>query len=307
MTDELTRAAEDAVGASPNTELAPAKINLALHVLGRRTDGYHQLETLVTFADFADMITVAPSADQRMHLALRGPYAGMLSEGTSAGSNLVIRAASELARLARSAPALRLTLTKRIPVAAGLGGGSADAAATLRLLIREWKLKLDDARLRKIALDLGADVPMCLSSRPLIARGIGGDIMPVSGLPALSMVIAQPPVAVRTAEVFAKLAAGERTPLPALPARFGTVYEVVFWLRQSRNDLSEPAEAVSKLAGSAARAIGRDPECLFSRMSGSGAAAFGIFLSREAAERAAERLKQAKPSWFVTAATTRAA
>ena len=307
MTDELTRAAEDAVGASPSTELAPAKINLALHVLGRRTDGYHQLETLVTFADFADMITVAPSADQRMHLALRGPYAGMLSEGTSAGSNLVIRAASELARLARSAPALRLTLTKRIPVAAGLGGGSADAAATLRLLIREWKLKLDDARLRKIALDLGADVPMCLSSRPLIARGIGGDIMPVSGLPALSMVIAQPPVAVRTAEVFAKLAAGERTPLPALPARFGTVYEVVFWLRQSRNDLSEPAEAVSKLAGSAARAIGRDPECLFSRMSGSGAAAFGIFLSREAAERAAERLKQAKPSWFVTAATTRAA
>jgi 4-diphosphocytidyl-2-C-methyl-D-erythritol kinase len=306
MTDELTRAVEEAVGASPATELAPAKINLALHVLGRRTDGYHQLETLVTFADFGDVVTVGPSPDQRMHLAVRGPYAGMLSEGTPAGSNLVIRAVSELSRLAKSAPACSLTLTKRIPIAAGLGGGSADAAATLRLLAREWKLDLNQQRARAVALDLGADVPMCVVSRPLIARGIGGDVTPVSGLPALSVVIAQPPVAVRTAEVFAKLPTAERTPLPKLPARFNTVYEVVFWLRQSRNDLSEPAEAVSKLAGSAARVVGRDPECLFARMSGSGASAFGIFLSREAAERAADRLKQAKPSWFVTAATTRA-
>ncbi|HVZ13244.1 MAG TPA: 4-(cytidine 5'-diphospho)-2-C-methyl-D-erythritol kinase [Bauldia sp.] len=307
MTDELTRAVGETADAPPTTELAPAKINLALHVLGRRTDGYHQLETLVTFADFTDVVTVAPSPDARMHLALRGPFAGMLSEGTAPGSNLVIRAASELSRLAKSAPARRLTLTKRIPVAAGLGGGSADAAAALRLLMREWQLTLDDARLKAIALDLGADVPMCLSSRPLIARGIGGDITPVSALPALSVVIAQAPVAVRTAEVFAKLPRAERAPLPALPARFNSVYEVVFWLRQSRNDLSEPAEAVSKLAGSAARVVGRDPECLFARMSGSGAAAFGIFLTREAAERAAGRIKQAKPAWFVTAATTRAA
>lgn len=304
MTDELTRAVEDSVGASPNTEQAPAKINLALHVLGRRPDGYHQLETLVTFADFADTITVSPSTDQRMHLALRGPYAGMLSEGTPAGSNLVIRAAGELARLARSASALSLTLTKRIPVAAGLGGGSADAAAALRLLAREWKLKLDDARMKALALGLGADVPMCLVSRPLIARGIGGDVTPASGLPALSLAIAQPPVAVRTTEVFAKLARADRSGLPPLPAKFNTVYEVVFWLRQSRNDLSEPAEAVSKLAGSAARVIGRDPECLFARMSGSGAAGYGIFLTREAAERGAARVRQAKPSWFVTAATT---
>jgi len=307
MSDHLTRAVEAAVADSAGvaTELAYAKINLALHVLGRRTDGYHQIETLVTFADFADVVHAAPSTDGRMHLTVKGPFAGVLSEGTSAGSNLVIRAASELTQLAKQAPPLRLTLNKRIPVASGLGGGSADAAATLRLLARQWKLTIGEAELARIGERLGADVPMCLQSRPLIARGIGEKITPLPGLPALPIVIAQPSVAIRTAEVFARLAHGERTPLPPLPPKFGTVYDVIFWLRQARNDLSEPATLVSKAAGAAAKAIGRDSECLFARMSGSGAAAFGIFVSLEAAERAAERLKQLKPAWFVSAAMTR--
>jgi len=307
MSDHLTRAVEAAVADSGSvaTELAYAKINLALHVLGRRTDGYHQLETLVTFADFADVVHATPSDDARMHLTVKGPFAGVLSEGTPAGSNLVIRAAGELHQLAKRAPPLRLTLNKRIPVASGLGGGSADAAATLRLLTREWKLPASEEELVRIGQRLGADVPMCLQSRPLIARGIGEKITPLAGLPALPVVIAVPSVAIRTAEVFAKLAPGERTALPPLPAKFGTVYDVIFWLRQARNDLSEPATLVDKAAGAAAKAVGRDPDCLFARMSGSGAAAFGIFVSLEAAERAAVRLREQKPAWFISAAMTR--
>ena len=147
---------------------------------------------------------------------------------------------------------------------------------------------------------------MCLASRPLIARGIGEQITPVNGLPALPIVLAHPGVAVATREVFAALPVGERAPLPALPSKFASLLEVIFWLRQARNDLAEPAMAVNKAAGSAAKAIMRDPDCLFSRMSGSGAAAFGIFVTLDAAERAAARLREARPGWFVTAAMTRA-
>jgi 4-diphosphocytidyl-2-C-methyl-D-erythritol kinase len=307
--DAFSQAIEDAVGeGTPGSELAYAKINLALHVIGRRTDGYHQIETLVVFADYADVVSAAPATDGRMRLTVKGPFAAKLTEGTSPNENLAIRAATELMRAAgkKSPPATRLTLTKRIPVAAGLGGGSADAAAALRLLDREWKLNLGETELARIGLRLGADVPMCLYSRPLIARGIGDEITPVAGMPAMPVVIAHPGVAVPTPQVFAALPHGERGGLPPLPATFATLLEAIFWLRQARNDLAEPAVAVTKAAASAAKAIMRDPDCLFARMSGSGAAAFGIFVTLEAAERAAARLRDAKPGWFVTAAMTRA-
>jgi 4-diphosphocytidyl-2-C-methyl-D-erythritol kinase len=277
-------------------------------VLGRRTDGYHQIETLVVFADYADVISAMPSEDGRMHLSVRGPFAGKLTEGTPPADNLAIRAAAELMRVAgkRSPQPARLTLIKRIPIAAGLGGGSADAAATIRLLNREWSLGLTEPELQRICVKLGADVSMCLASRPLIARGIGDQITPVPEMPALPIVLAHPGVAVATREVFAALSIGERPQLPALPAKFASLLEVIFWLRQARNDLAEPAIVVNKAAGSAAKAIMRDPDCLFSRMSGSGAAAFGIFVTLDAAERAAARLREARPGWFVTAAMTRA-
>ncbi|HVY20365.1 MAG TPA: 4-(cytidine 5'-diphospho)-2-C-methyl-D-erythritol kinase [Bauldia sp.] len=308
--DPLVRAVEEAVGGdAPRSELAFAKINLALHVLGRRTDGYHQIETLVVFADYADVVSAAPSEDGRMHLSVRGPFAGNLTEGTPPGQNLAIRAAAELLRVAGKRPPqpARLTLTKRIPIAAGLGGGSADAAATMRLLDREWGLGLTEPELNRIGVHLGADVVMCLASRPLVARGIGEQLTPVTGIPPLPIVIAHPGVAVATRDVFAALPAGDRTPLPSLPTKFASLLEVIFWLRQARNDLAEPAVAVNKAAGSAVRALKRDPDCLFARMSGSGAAAFGIFVTLEAAERAADRLRQARPGWFVTAAMTRGA
>ena len=303
--DEIARAVEGAVsdGAS---ELACAKINLALHVTGRRTDGYHNIESLVVFADCGDVLGAAPSADGRMRLTVKGEFAGSLTETTGPHDNLVTRAASDLARAAGKAevPPTKLTLTKRIPVAAGLGGGSADAAAALRLLNREWRLNLAAGRLAEVARGIGADVPMCLASRPLLAKGIGEKITPVAGMPTIPIVLAHPGIPVETAAVFAQLAARDGEPLPALPAKFASLLEVIFWLRQARNDLAEPAALVNKAAVSAAKALMRDPDCLFARMSGSGAAAFGIFITLQAAERAAERLRAAKPAWWVVAATT---
>jgi 4-diphosphocytidyl-2-C-methyl-D-erythritol kinase len=305
---EFSRAIEDALGNAPG-ELAFAKINLALHVLGRRTDGYHNLESLVVFADYGDVLTATPAPEGRMRLAVKGDFAEVLRETTKPEDNLVIRAASELAKAAGRSKLTptHLELVKRIPVAAGLGGGSADAAAALRLLNREWKTGLSDERLAEIGRRLGADVPMCLASQPLIASGIGDRIVPVANLPTLPIVLVHPGVAVRTADVFRELPVEERGGLPPLPDRFPSLLEVIFWLRQARNDLAEPAARVSKAAASAAKTLMRDPDCMFARMSGSGAAAFGIFINLASAERAAERLRAAKPNWWVVAAQTRPA
>ncbi len=261
----------------------------------------------MVFADYADLVSTLPSDDGRMHLSVRGPFAAKLKEGTPPADNLAIRAAAELMRVAgkRNPPPAWVTLVKRIPIAAGLGGGSADAAATIRLLAREWELGMSDADMQRICLRLGADVAMCLASRPLVARGIGEQITPVTGMPALPIVIAHPGIAVATRDVFNALSIADRTPLPPMPAKFTSLLEVIFWLRQARNDLAEPAAAVNKAAASAAKAIMRDPDCLFARISGSGAAAFGIFVTLDAAERAATRLRDARPNWFVIAAMTR--
>ena len=305
--DQVARAIEEATGAG-NSELARAKINLALHVGAERPDGYHDLESLVVFADIADAVTVrpAPKAATATTLELTGPHAALLEASTAPASNLVLRAAEAVAALGsrRRTRPVHLSLAKRIPIAAGLGGGSADAAATLRLLDRLWGLGLKPKKLAEIALSLGADVPMCLVSKPLVATGIGDSIRDPPKMPSLPIVLAHPGVPVSTADVFRQLPAAERTGLPPMPGDFPTLLDVIFWLRQARNDLAEPAAAVNKAAVAAAKALMRDPDCLFARMSGSGAAAFGIFINMIAAERAAERLREAKPGWWVVAART---
>ena len=262
------------------------------------------------FADVADVVTARPAARDATGttLDIAGPYAGCLEESTAPAANLVLRAAEAVAALGsrrRVRPA-HLSLTKRIPVAAGLGGGSADAAATLRLLDRIWGLELarKPKKLVEIGLALGADVPMCLVSQPLVARGIGEKVTPAAGIPPLAVVLAHPGVSMPTAAVFAGLGKETRSPLPALPAKFKSALDLVFWLRQTRNDLIDPARVVSRKAAVAAKALSSDPDCLFARMSGSGAAAFGVFVKAAAAERAAERLRTARPDWWVAAAMT---
>jgi 4-diphosphocytidyl-2-C-methyl-D-erythritol kinase len=304
--DQIVKAIEDATGAG-QSELASAKINLALHVGERRTDGYHNLESLVVFADLADVVSVRPAPKgTRTSLAVTGTFAALLDEQTPSGGNLVQRAADELAKIGkRRAKDVAITLNKRIPIAAGLGGGSADAAATLRLLNRVWGLKAPAEKLAEIGVRLGADVPMCLVSQPLIARDIGEKIAPVGGVPALPLVLVHPGVMVRTGSVFALMGGEERPPIPPLPQKFATLMELVFWLRQTRNDLMVPARAVDKRATAAASILAKDADCLFARMSGSGATAFGIFLSAAAAAKAAKRIQKAKPDWWVTTAMTR--
>ncbi len=304
--DTIAKAIEEATGASAS-ELAPAKINLALHVGAQRPDGYHFLESLVVFADLADVVTVRTAAKSRSTtLDITGPFAELLGETTKPEDNLALKAANALGALApkRQAKPMQLTINKRIPLAAGLGGGSADAAAVLRLLQRSWGFEADPKKLAAIAIGLGADVPMCLELRPLIARGVGEQITPVAGMPALPLVLAHPGVIISTGAVFAGLGLEQRSPLPAMPAKFPTLLDLIYWLRKARNDLVDPAKVVSRKATAAATALSKDPDCLFARMSGSGATAFGIFVTLAAAERAAARLQKEKPDWWVTTAMT---
>lgn len=300
--DDFADAVAQALADGTSVETAPAKVNLTLHVLSRRPDGYHSIESLTVFPEFADLVSAVPSRNGQTDLTLDGEFADELDLLCRSGDNLVLRAAEAL-RLAsgkRLRPA-HLVLTKRIPIAAGLGGGSADAAATLRLLNRHWKLFLKDQRLARIGVELGADVPMCVTSRPLIATGIGERTMPAVGIPNLPLVLVNPSIPLSTAAVFQQLESGERSPMPPMPTKFASLFAFVIWLRQTRNDLSKPAKAVTGLAERTVKALSSDPECLFARMSGSGATAFGIFAKLSHAERAAERIRLNRPNWWVVA------
>jgi 4-diphosphocytidyl-2-C-methyl-D-erythritol kinase len=301
---ELVDAVAEAASGN-GVESAPAKINLALHVLGRRPDGYHRIDSLVAFTEFADVVSAVKPANGHPGLSLDGDFADELELVSRPFDNLAMRAADLLghARLGQHQP-VQILLTKRIPIAAGLGGGSADAAATLRLLNRHWSLGFDGDRLAEIGFTLGADVPMCLASRPVVARGIGERLTPVKGLPRLPVLLVNPSIPLSTAAVYRHLDRGERSPLPPLPEKFSSVIAFVIWLRQTRNDLREPARAITGLAERAVKALSADPDCLFAQMSGSGPTAFGIFPKLSTAQRAAERIRQKRPNWWVVATET---
>ena len=286
--------------ARPLEEQAPAKVNLDLRVTGRRPDGYHDLDSLVAFAACADRLTFAP--DRRLSLELSGPFAAALA-GQS--DNLVLRAARRLADRAGCPPHVRIALDKRIPVAAGLGGGSADAAATLRGLSRLWQLELTVADLLPLALELGADVPVCLRSRPARMRGIGERLEPV-GLPALDLVLANPNRAVSTAQVFAGLGAIAPPCEPDGPLPSGRA-DLLAWLRARGNDLEAPACRLAPAIAEVVETLRAQPGCRLARMSGSGATCFGIFDDQPAAAHAAEALRRARPDWWMISTATSAA
>jgi len=274
-------------------EPAPAKVNLALAVTGRRADGYHLLDSLVTFTAFGDRIGLLPAEEDRFTLS--GPFAGTLA---AEGDNLVTRARDRLRNALGGAPAVHIHLEKNLPVASGIGGGSADAAATLRGLLKLWKVGLPHDALDALALGLGADVPMCLASRPLIARGIGEAITPLA-LPPLAMVLANPLVGVSTPAVFKALASPDNPPL----ALEGASADWPATIASLRNDLEPPARRfcpqIAEISGSLAAAGAG-----VVRMSGSGATCFGLYPSQEAAEAAAAALLQRHPRWFFAATTT---
>lgn len=282
---------------SAHTVFAPAKINLFLHVTGRRGDGYHLLDSLIAFAGIGDRITVEPSDE--LTLRVTGPFSGSLP---ASGDNLVMRAARALAEKGQLASSIGATivLEKNLPVSSGIGGGSADAAATLKALRSLWSVPVDDAALAAMGLVLGADIPVCLQSRTSRMQGIGEKIEPARPLPQVSVVLVNPGVAVSTVGVFARRSGGfsDRAE-DAGP--WDDAAAMADGLRRSRNDLTDAAVSLEPVIGDVLAALDAVQGCLVARLSGSGATCFGLFANEGAASRAADSVSAAHPGWWVRA------
>lgn len=280
-------ATEDADGGSPglHVELAPAKINLTLHVTGQRSDGYHLLDSLVAFADFGDRVSVAKADSPVLHVS------GPMAQGVPLGAdNLVLRAADLMG------VALAIRLDKHLPAAAGIGGGSSDAAAVLRaaaVLCPDLALP-DDA-----GLSLGADVPVCLLARAARMTGIGDGVSPITAMPPVHAVLVNPGVAVSTAAIFRQLARKDNPPMPKDLPRWNTAADVIAWLRGQRNDMQPAAITEAPVIAEVIARIGQTDHCGLARMSGSGATCFGLYPDAASAAQAAQAL--ARPGWWVRA------
>jgi len=283
-----------------------AKVNLSLRVIGRRADGYHDLESVVAFADCADRLTLEPGGELR--LATTGPLAAACGEMSD---NLVFKAAK---LLADAIPNLKLgafALDKVLPVAAGIGGGSADAAAALRLLARLNNLSLDDPRLREVALATGADVPVCLFSRACDMTGVGEQLLPLA-LPSMPCVMVNPRVPVATKDVFRELGlrngellvgATDVLEAPAWPEQRGSIADWVEVLETVPNDLEAPALRIEPVIGDVLDKLRSSAGVKLARMSGSGATCFAIYGAPAEAHAAAEKIRRDHPDWWVHAGT----
>ncbi len=292
--------AEDSGRSAAVTWSAPAKINLALHVTGRRADGYHELDTLAVFADCGERISVVPAND--VTLAVSGPFAAQAPAGKA---NLALRSAQQLRKAVGASGGAMIRLEKHLPAGAGLGGGSADAAATLNGLNILWQAGLNDRTLAELGVGLGADVAMCVYSRALRASGIGEIIEPVSTLPPLPLVLVWPGKPVSTDSVFKQLHNVSNTALPTRPNAFATVEDLVDYLVQTRNDLQQTAIEAEPAIADTLDALRDTGKCLLSRMSGSGSACFGIYPDRDHAHKASEALISRHMDWWVRAVVAR--
>jgi 4-diphosphocytidyl-2-C-methyl-D-erythritol kinase len=278
------------------TAFAPAKVNLYLHLIGRRPDGYHLLDSLIAFPDIGDRITAEPAPT--LSLEITGPEAAGLAH--SGQDNLVLRAARLLADHTGTARGAALVLEKNLPVAAGIGGGSSDAAATLRLLAALWQLTIGEEALAGLGARLGADLPVCLYGRAAWVGGIGARIEPAPDLPEAGMLLANPRRELPTAAVFAARTgpfyeAGRFAPMPSDAAGLARA------LMARRNDLTEAAIGLVPEIGAVLAGLARLPGALLARMSGSGATCFALFRDRGAAHQAHAALAAAEPQWWCAA------
>jgi 4-diphosphocytidyl-2-C-methyl-D-erythritol kinase len=280
---------------APAAGFAGAKVNLYLHVGALAADGYHPIDSLMLFADVGDRLTAAPAPE--FSLTVSGPFAGHTPVSPA---NLIWRAALALS----DQPCLQLHLEKVLPVAAGIGGGSADAAAALRLVNHALGLGFSPELLQEIGASLGADVPACVSSAAVVARGRGEQLGPAPRLPELHAVLVNPGVPVPTGPVFAAFDAGPPPGAlsPGLPAAFDTVHDLAAWLTaNTRNDLQAPARSLAPAAGDAIDALAASGLSLLARMSGSGATAFALCAGEEEAKVLAADVSAAHPNWWVRA------
>jgi 4-diphosphocytidyl-2-C-methyl-D-erythritol kinase len=284
-------------------EDARAKVNLTLRVVGRRVDGYHDLESVVAFADCADRLTLTPG--EELALTTSGPMAEACGE---TADNLVLKAAHLLGECVPGLKTGSFSLEKVLPVAAGIGGGSADAAAALRLLARLNDLALDDERLRDVALKTGADVPVCVASHACDMTGVGETLMPLN-LPKMPCVLVNPRIPVATKDVFAELglrpgdllvgATDVVLQAPSWPEQGGSLDDWVEALAGSSNDLEAPAVRIQPVIGQVIAALNATNGAWLARMSGSGATCFAIYENTADAQRAAEQLRRDHPLWWV--------
>ncbi|MEE9374948.1 MAG: 4-(cytidine 5'-diphospho)-2-C-methyl-D-erythritol kinase [Rhizobiaceae bacterium] len=274
---------------------APAKVNLALHVVGQKSDGYHQLDTLVTFAKIGDQIKIAPARD--LTFVITGAEHGDLKMDAD---NLVCRAAHLLRDYVHDdSLGAKITLEKNLPIASGIGGGSADAAATLLGLMDYWQVNVGQHSLIEMALELGADVPMCLNGIPARVRGIGEEIEPVP-LPAFPIVLANPRIGVSTPRIFKALDNKQNPPLtdPADTTNW------IDYLALQRNDLQAPAISLTPAIADCLTALDQSTDCRLARMSGSGATCFGLYDTKNNADEAAAMLRKQHPDWWVVSTST---
>jgi 4-diphosphocytidyl-2-C-methyl-D-erythritol kinase len=281
---------------------APAKVNLTLRVLGRRADGYHELESLVVFADCGDRLTFTPGS--ALALTLSGATAAQAGDDAD---NLVLKAARALAARTPGVILGAFHLEKNLPVAAGLGGGSSDAAAALRLIAQANELALDNPHLQAAARATGADVPVCLDPRPRLMRGIGEQLSRPLALPRLPAVLVNPGVALPTKDVFAGLKASAQMAAPfdlvAAIAEAEGEDRLLHLLRGQPNDLEAPAIILQPVIAEALTGLSSLAGCRLARMSGSGATCFGLFASAVDAEAAAQILRAKYPNWWAQACT----
>ncbi|WP_242122638.1 4-(cytidine 5'-diphospho)-2-C-methyl-D-erythritol kinase [Sphingobium sp. Sx8-8] len=279
-------------------ETAYAKVNLALHVRHRRDDGYHALESLFVFAEHGDLLTGQVRPDGMLDLQLDGPFGPLLDAGPD---NLVLKAARVLQAYIGEERGAALQLTKFLPVASGIGGGSADAAATLRLLVRLWDVPVEPDVLEGIALSLGSDVPACLSSvtQMVLGRGELLQRLTVGGLERMPMLLVNPGVGISTARIFAGWDQVDRGPLTA-----GDLDQLVL---EGRNDLEAAAVAEAPVIAEVLEALQACPGVRLTRMSGSGATCFGLFATESARASAAEMIRNGHPAWWIAETRIRAA
>ncbi len=281
------------------TELASAKVNLFLHVGMRRTDGFHPLQSLAVFTEAGDELRAEAAA--QLSLTLEGPFA----QGLAAESdNLVLRAARALAAEAGMPAGAALSLTKNLPVASGIGGGSADAAAALRALKKLWRLEITDAALLEIAAGLGSDVPVCLPSVSAWMEGRGEIVTPVA-VPCLPILLVNPGVAVPTREVFATLRQRSGANMALPQGGFADAAALLAFLAGTRNDLEAPALGLQPVIAAVLEALRALPGVRLARMSGSGATCFALFADDATCAEGARLLRAAHAGWWVQPTVTR--
>lgn len=276
-------------------QAASAKINLTLRITGKRADGYHLLDSLVAFARIGDTLELHPA--DRYSLTIDGPFAEGLSNGPD---NLVTRAIESLAEALGRRPAVSARLTKRLPIASGIGGGSADAAAALRALLSLWSITPEPDALASLALSLGADAPVCLDNAPRRMQGIGEQLTPIARLPLVPIVLVNPGVPTPTGAVFKARTAAFSAPLDPPPAGFDAASLAAF-VAKGGNDLAPPARRLVPVIDAVLAGLNDQPGCRVAAMSGSGATCFGLFETAAAAKAAASAIGAAQPGWWAVA------